>query len=104
MEKEDLAVLAGFEAVWQRVQQAGGGDKAAARDPREALLQRLQDIPQRYITARSNLALQSPMSRRAMMAFPSVTWICVAVTAVIVVTTVFSGVEYFIRNWKCLGI
>lgn len=40
----------------------------------------------------------------AMMAFPSVTWICVAVTAVIVVTTVFSGVEYFIRNWKCLGI
>ena len=43
MEKEDLAVLAGFEAVWQRVQQAGGGDKAAARDPRESLLQRLYE-------------------------------------------------------------
>lgn len=37
-----------------------------------------------------------------MMAFPSVGWITVAVTAVIVITTVYSGVEYFIQNWKCL--
>ncbi len=37
-----------------------------------------------------------------MMAFPTVGWLCMTVTAVIVVTTVYSGVEYFIRNWKCL--
>ncbi len=37
-----------------------------------------------------------------MMAFPTVDWMCWLVTAVIVVTTVYSGVEYFIRNWKCL--
>lgn len=36
------------------------------------------------------------------MAFPSVGWIGALVTAVIVVTTVYSGVEYFIKNWKCL--
>ena len=42
----------------------------------------------------------------AMMAFPSdsMQWLAITVTAVIVVTTVYSGVEYFIRNWKCLGI
>lgn len=40
----------------------------------------------------------------AMMAFPTIEWLSIAVTAVIVVTTVYSGVEYFIRNWKCLGI
>ncbi len=37
-----------------------------------------------------------------MMAFPQVEWIAIAVTAVIVVTTVYSGIEYFIRNWKSL--
>ena len=36
------------------------------------------------------------------MAFPSIDWIAWVVTAVIVVTTVYSGVEYFIQNWKCL--
>ena len=40
----------------------------------------------------------------AMMAFPTIGWLSITVTAVIVVTTVYSGVEYFIRNWKCLGI
>ena len=40
----------------------------------------------------------------AMMAFPTVVWLSVAVTVLIVVMTVDSGVEYFIRNWKCLGI
>ena len=38
----------------------------------------------------------------AMMAFPSKDWISVMVTVVIVVTTVYSGVEYFVRNWKSL--
>lgn len=37
-----------------------------------------------------------------MMAFPHVSWIAITVTAVIVVTTVYSGVEYFVRNWKSL--
>ena len=37
-----------------------------------------------------------------MMAFPTVGWLCWTVIAVIVVTTVWSGVEYFIQNWKCL--
>ncbi len=37
-----------------------------------------------------------------MMAFPTIGWLCTAVTGVIVVTTVYSGVEYFIQNWKCL--
>ena len=37
-----------------------------------------------------------------MMAFPAVAWIGVIVNAVIVVTTLYSGVEYFAQNWKCL--
>lgn len=36
------------------------------------------------------------------MVFPAIEWIAITVTAVIVVTTVYSGVEYFARNWKCL--
>ena len=36
------------------------------------------------------------------MVFPAVTWLCWTVLGVIVVTTVYSGVEYFIQNWKCL--
>lgn len=38
----------------------------------------------------------------AWMAFPDVEWIAVTVTVVIVVTTVYSGIEYFVQNWKCL--
>lgn len=38
----------------------------------------------------------------AMMVFPAVGWVATAVTAVIVVTTLYSGMEYFIRNWKSL--
>ena len=38
----------------------------------------------------------------AMMAFPTVSILCWAVMIVIVVTTLYSGVEYFIQNWKCL--
>ena len=37
-----------------------------------------------------------------MMAFPQVAWISVAVMVVIVATTLYSGVEYFIQNWNCL--
>ena len=36
------------------------------------------------------------------MAFPGVFWLVTAVNVVIVATTVYSGVEYFIQNWKCL--
>ncbi len=38
----------------------------------------------------------------AWMAFPAVPLLGVIVTGVIVVTTVYSGVEYFVQNWKCL--
>ena len=37
-----------------------------------------------------------------LMAFPSVGWLNVVVVAMIVITTVYSGVEYFIQNWNCL--
>ncbi len=37
-----------------------------------------------------------------MMAFPDVWWLGVLVNVVIVVTTLYSGVEYFIQNGKCL--
>lgn len=36
------------------------------------------------------------------MAFPGNAVIGLVVTAVIVITTIYSGVEYFIQNWKCL--
>ncbi len=36
------------------------------------------------------------------MAFPTQTIIALVTTIVIVVTTVYSGIEYFIQNWKCL--
>lgn len=37
-----------------------------------------------------------------MMAFPSAALLCAIVVGVIVLTTVYSGVEYFAQNWKCL--
>ena len=36
------------------------------------------------------------------MAFPGSLLLGNIVTAVIVITTVYSGVEYFIQNWNCL--
>ena len=36
------------------------------------------------------------------MGFPEIGWIGAVVTAMIVITTVYSGIEYFIQNWKCL--
>lgn len=38
----------------------------------------------------------------AMMAFPTVMVLHGFVTAVIVISTLYSGVEYFYRNWSCL--
>ncbi len=38
----------------------------------------------------------------AMMVFPHIRWLCAVVIGVILVTTVYSGVEYFQKNWKCL--
>lgn len=37
-----------------------------------------------------------------LMAFPTISWLDKVVMAVIVVTTVYSGIEYFVKNWKCL--
>lgn len=36
------------------------------------------------------------------MVFPDVSWIGWAVNAVIVITTLYSGIEYFVQNWACL--
>ena len=37
-----------------------------------------------------------------LMAFPTVIWLAGVVNAVIVVTTIYSGIEYFAQNWRCL--
>ena len=37
-----------------------------------------------------------------LMAFPTVGWLAVVVNGVIIVTTVYSGIEYFVQNWNCL--
>ena len=37
-----------------------------------------------------------------LMAFPTVAILGQIVMLVIVVTTVYSGIEYFVQNWKCL--
>ena len=37
-----------------------------------------------------------------LMVFPAVPAVQLAVMAIIVITTVYSGVEYFIQNWNCL--
>ena len=38
------------------------------------------------------------------MAFPNVGWLVNIVNWMIVITTVYSGAEYFVQNWKCLGL
>ncbi len=40
----------------------------------------------------------------AVMAFPTVGILVNIVNIMIVATTVYSGVEYFIQNWACLGL
>ena len=37
-----------------------------------------------------------------LMAFPTVVWLNWLVVGVIVATTLYSGIEYFVQNWKCL--
>lgn len=37
-----------------------------------------------------------------LMAFPTEPIVAWIVVAVVVITTVYSGIEYFIQNWKCL--
>ena len=37
-----------------------------------------------------------------MMVFPGTVWLCWTIIGVILVTTIYSGVEYFMQNWKCL--
>ncbi len=37
-----------------------------------------------------------------MMALPQVDWISLVVMLMIVATTLYSGIEYFIKNWSCL--
>lgn len=37
-----------------------------------------------------------------LMAFPTVAWLATVVNFIIVVTTVYSGIEYFVQNWNCL--
>ena len=36
------------------------------------------------------------------MAFPQIPWLSWIVIVVIIVTTLYSGIQYFIQNWKCL--
>lgn len=36
------------------------------------------------------------------MAFPGICWLSWVIIGVIVLTTIYSGVEYFVQNWKCL--
>ena len=38
------------------------------------------------------------------MAFPTVGWLVTVVNWMIVATTLYSGIEYFVQNWKCLGL
>ena len=37
-----------------------------------------------------------------LMAFPTIGWLAWVIVGMIVFTTVYSGVEYFIQNWNCL--
>jgi len=37
-----------------------------------------------------------------LMAFPALPYLAPIVNGVIIVTTVYSGVEYFVQNWSCL--
>ena len=37
-----------------------------------------------------------------LMGFPQLEWLSWTVVSVVVLTTVYSGIEYFIQNWKCL--
>ena len=38
----------------------------------------------------------------AQIAFPTLQWLDWIVVGIIVATTVYSGIEYFVQNWRCL--
>ncbi len=38
-----------------------------------------------------------------MIAFPDYLWLDVLVNWIIVLTTMYSGTEYFVKNWRCLA-
>ena len=38
----------------------------------------------------------------AVMAFPTLGWLDLIVNVIIIVTTIYSGIEYFAQNWNCL--
>ncbi len=38
----------------------------------------------------------------AMMAFPTIPVLAWVIVGIIIVTTVYSGIEYFVQNWNCL--
>ena len=42
------------------------------------------------------------LGKDAMIAGGSFAWLGWTIIGVIVVTTVYSGIEYFVQNWKCL--
>jgi len=37
-----------------------------------------------------------------LMAFPTIPWLAMVVNGVIIITTIYSGIEYFAQNWNCL--
>ena len=47
-------------------------------------------------------AIMSMVGLCVLMAFPDNVYVAWVVVGLIVITTVYSGVEYFVRNWNCL--
>lgn len=37
-----------------------------------------------------------------LMAFPQVAILGIIITVIVVITTLYSGIEYFVKNWNCL--
>ncbi len=56
----------------------------------------------KFKTASTMIGLCVMMGVAAMMGIGAIAWLDWVIVAVIVVTTVYSGVEYFIQNWNCL--
>ncbi len=56
----------------------------------------------KFKTASTMIGLCVWMAVSAMIGADAILWLDWVVVGVIVATTVYSGVEYFIQNWKCL--
>ena len=56
----------------------------------------------KFKTASTMIGLCVMMGISAMMGIGAFVWLDWTIVGVIVVTTVYSGVEYFIQNWNCL--